>query len=516
MYTLSIKVFHIACQRRFLEVENTDDIISFLNHIIDLYMASLDKTSVRTEVSRLKDDFEKLCADGKIATESKALMLSMFMIIELILSIFLERTTKKDNKNSSIPSSQTNKDDSSLDQRGSKGKGKKENDTLAKNTRVNETVTISVVNSCDVCGEDLSDIASSQFERRTKIDIMFEKVVEHVDAEIKQCPTCAATVKGQFPADMHGPLQYGDGLKAFVINLAVCQMVALNRIQKLLASIIDEVIAESTLLKFILRLHVALAPWETWAIEQILALPTINVDETSLRVDKKNHWIHVYAAGDITLKFLHRKRGKEAIEDINIIPRYFGNIIHDCWASYLSYEHCNHGLCGSHLLRELTFIVDANGYAWARNMKRLLKEACAEVSKSPEKTLDAKQLANLQKRYRNILTRGTKELPVIPAKTTGKRGKLAKSDAHNLLERLQLHEASVLRFTKESSVSFTNNRAERDLRMSKVKQKVSGCFRSEEYAKAYCRISSYLQTMANKGVNPLIAVQLALAGKFDV
>jgi len=293
-------------------------------------MASLDKTSVRTEVNRLKSDFEKLCIDGKITAESKALMLSMFMIVELILSIFLERTTKKDNKNSSIPSSQTSKDDSSLDQLGRKGKGKKENDALAKNTRVNESVTIAAVGSCNVCGEDLSSVASSQIERRTKIDIIFEKVVEHVDAEIKQCPTCAAIVKGQFPAGMHGSLQYGDGLKAFVINLAVCQMVALNRIQKLLAAIIDEVIAESTLLKFILRLHEALAPWEAWAIEQILASSAINVDETSLRVDKKNHWIHVYAAGDITLKFLHRKRGKEAIEAINIIPRYLGNIIHDC------------------------------------------------------------------------------------------------------------------------------------------------------------------------------------------
>ncbi len=124
-------------------------------------------------------------------------------------------------------------------------------------------------------------------------------------------------------------------------------------------------------------------------------------------------------------------------------------------------------------------------------------------------------LRNLQKRYRNMLTRGAKELPVIPPKPSGKPGKLAKSDAHNLLQRLQLHQASVLRFTKEPHVSFTNNRAERDLRMSKVKQWVSGCFRSADYAKAYCRISSYLQTIANKGYNPLIAVQLALAGKFD-
>ena len=276
------------------------------------------------------------------------------------------------------------------------------------------------------------------------------------------------------------------------------------------------VISEASLLKFVLRLHQALETWELQATEQILKAHAINVDETSLRVDKKNYWIHGYSSGDITLKYLHRKRGTEAIEAINIIPRYGGAIIHDCWSSYLSYHHCDHGLCGSHLLRELTFIVDDNGYAWARNMKRLLQETCVKVSKSTVKRVTDKDFANLQKRYRNILTRGEKELPPIPPKPSGKRGKLAKSDAHNLLERLKTHESSVLLFTKNPHVSFTNNRAERDLRMSKVKQKVSGCFRTELYAQAYCRISSYLQTMANKGYNPLIAIQIALAGDFHL
>ncbi len=148
-------------------------------------------------------------------------------------------------------------------------------------------------------------------------------------------------------------------------------------------------------------------------------------------------------------------------------------------------------------------------------MKRLLKETCAKVSKRKEKRLTDKELANLQKRYRNILTRGEKELPPIPARPSGKRGKLAKSDAHNLWERFKKYESAVLRFAKDPHVAFTNNRAERDLRMAKVKQKVSGCFRVEIYAKAYCRISSYLQTMANKGHNPLVAIQMALAGELD-
>jgi len=478
-------------------------------------VASLDKTSVKGEVSRVKADFEKLCAEGKVSAELKLMMSSLFMIVELMLSIFLERQTRKDNKNSSIPSSQTEKDDSSLPHPGAKSKGKNENDTVASNTRTQTSVSIAAVDFCDVCGETLSDVPCSRHERRTKIDIVFEKVVEHVDAEVNQCPNCDSTIKGRFPSDMHGPLQYGNGLKAFVINLLVCQMVALNRTQKLVKSMIGTIIAESTLLKFVLRLHHALEAWERQAIKTILKTPALHVDETSLRVDKKKQWIHVYSSGDVTLKFLHHKRGKEAIENIGIIPLYGGVIIHDCWSSYLSYHHCGHGLCGSHLLRELTFIVESNNYAWARNMKRLLQETCAKVSKNEEKRLTDKELANLQKRYRNILTRGEKELPPIPPKPSGKRGKLAKSDAHNLWERLKKHEAAVSMFAKEPYVAFTNNRAEQDLRMAKVKQKVSGCFRMEIYAKAYCRISSYLQTMANQGHNPLIAIQVALASEID-
>ncbi len=172
-------------------------------------------------------------------------------------------------------------------------------------------------------------------------------------------------------------------------------------------------------------------------------------------------------------------------------------------------------MCGGHLVRELTFVIESNQYNWAANMKELLLETCKKVSKRKKKKVSEKEYANLQKRYRNIVTRGEKELPAIPPKPNSKRGKIAKSDAHNLWERLKDHESSVLLYAIDPHVSFTNNRAERDLRMSKVKQKVSGCFRKELYAKAYCRISSYLQTMANKGINPLIAIQMALAGKLD-
>jgi len=475
-------------------------------------MATVDKASIREEVDRLKQEFEQLCSAGKVSSEIRIVMNSLLVVVELILSVFLEKKTRKNSKNSSLPSSQTEKDETSKTITKNTGRGKKVSGEVS-NTRVKETITAATVETCDVCGVTLDNTPCCNYERRTKIDIVFEKVVKHVDAEVKQCPNCEATVKGQFPQDMPGKLQYGNGLKAFIIHLIISQMVALNRVQKQVAAMIGTVISEASLLKFVWRLHQSLEQWEAEAIESILQAPSVHVDETSFRVERKNHWIHVYSSGGTTLKLLHRKRGKEAIVGLNIIPRYGGVIIHDCWASYLSYDHCGHGLCGSHLLRELVFIVDSNGYRWARNMKKLLQETCRIVAKREDKCLTIKEYDNLQKRYRNILTRGGKELPEIPPKPKGKRGKMAKSDAHNLWERLKKYETAVLLFAKEPHVPFTNNRAERDLRMAKVKQKISGCFRRTQYAVAYCRISSFLQTMANQGVNPLVAIQVALAGK---
>ncbi len=475
-------------------------------------MPCVNKKSLREEFELLKGEFERLSNEGKVNSEVSALCKSMILLFGLLIAVFMEKKTRKNSRNSSKPSSQTNKDETSPDS-GSKGKGKGQNGGLSKNTRTVETIQVAKIGNCGRCGKDLNNTPATGYERRTKIDIIFEKVVNHVDAEIKVCPRCNTQNTGRFPEDMHGPLQYGSGIKSYVINLLIAQMLSLKRIQKSIKTLIGRAISEAVILKYVMQLHLVLEQWEQSAIEKLLQMPAIHADETSLRVDRKNHWIHVCSAGDITLKFLHRKRGKEAIENIGIIPRYGGVVIHDCWQSYLSYKHCSHGLCGSHLLRELAFIVESNGYAWASNMKRMLKEKCAIVAKRESKCLTGQEYKNLQKRYRNILTRGEKELPPIPPKPSGKRGRIAKSDAHNLWERLKEHEEAVLLFANHSYVPFTNNRAERDLRMSKVKQKVSGCFRTRKYAEAYCRISSYLQTMANQGYNPLVAIQMAMSGQ---
>ncbi len=236
-------------------------------------MGSVNTQSVREEAERIKSEFQRISANKKLDPEISMLIQSMFMLINLLIAIFLEKITKKNNKNSSKPSSQTEKDESSITHAGTNGKGKQESDALAMNTRTVESTRIVNVSQCLICGQDLTTVPCEHIERRTKIDIVFEKVVEHVDAEIKYCDNCDSTVKGKFPPDMPGPLQYGNGLKAYIINLLICQMISLNRVQKLVKTLIGNVIAEASFLQFILRLHLALEQWESTAIEKLLKTP---------------------------------------------------------------------------------------------------------------------------------------------------------------------------------------------------------------------------------------------------
>ncbi len=198
------------------------------------------------------------------------------------------------------------------------------------------------------------------------------------------------------------------------------------------------------------------------------------------------------------MKFLHRKRGREAIDEIGIIPRCKGVLIHDGRASYPGCGQCSCQLCGSCLLRELTFVIKANGFRWARLMKRLLREACRRVNKSESKTLAEADRRAVRKRYRTILTQGGRELPEIPPRPKGKRGRIAKSEAHDLHERLVKRGKSVLRFMENPDVSFTDNAGERKIRMAKVKIKhpcsVSRAFREEiqplfPFSHSFCTFS---------------------------
>ena len=425
-------------------------------------MATVNKSSLRAEFDALKARFESLCAEGKMSADSRALFDALLMLFEVLMAVFMEKHTPKGSANSSLPASQSPNDDTARTGPGAKGKGPSYNDARCANTRTRESARVLSVDACGRCGEDLTDAACLGHERRTLIDIVFEKVVRHADAQIKHCPRCHAEARARFPHEMPGPLQYGPGIKAYVVHLLIAQMLSLKRVAQSMHALIGRRPRSSV------RRATPSRAGPMGAPRHRAPLVTGDfMDETSLRVDRKNHWIHVYCAGTLTVKCLHAKRGREAIEAIGIIPRYGGVAVHDCWASYLSYTHATMPLRGTFVARTRLH----RRRPWLR-LGKAHEAAVApdQVSKRDDKTLSASEYKALQKRYRTILTQGARELPPIPPRQNGQRGKVAKSDAHNLWERLQNYETAVLRFAKHPDVAFTNNRAERDLRMAKVRK----------------------------------------------
>ena len=469
-------------------------------------MAGINSASLRDEFDGDKADIDALRKEGQISKEADVVISGLRRLLGIVITIFLETPTKKTSKNSSIPPSQSDKDETRKSPDQNRDTSAAQNSMTGENFQTTTIEEVSTVEVCDSCGTDLSDIEPSAREQRVLRDNKFTVEEVKVDAENKDSPTCGARTKGRFPENMPGPLQYGNGIKAFVINLPVTQMVSLNRAVGLVQAMSGIKLSEATCPGYIQRLHDALS-WESDTREYLLTRLSVHVDETSLKVDKKTQWMHVAANGFVTLKFLHRKRGKEAIASFGILPVYTGTLTHDCRAAYFLHFQCKHQVCGSHLLRDLAFVIESNGYRWARLMHKLLREICHAVNESETGVLSEAEYRRYRERYRTILTQGGKELPEIFRRRKGMRGRIAGSFGHNLHDRLLKYEGSILCFMSDPDVSFTNNTGEQKIRMSKVEIKVSGCFRTERYAHARCRISSYLDTMAE-----LEAILIALDG----
>jgi transposase len=223
-----------------------------------------------------------------------------------------------------------------------------------------------------------------------------------------------------------------------------------------------------------------------------------HADETGLRVAAKLHWLHTVTTPLLTWVGVHAKRGYEAMVDFGILPSFRGVLIHDGWASYRHFD-CLHGLCNAHHLRELAALAEDHGQGWAARMSDLLKAACHEVNRSAAGRLPDKRLRSYRARYYAIIRSGEREHPVRAS--SGKRGRTKQSSATNLLRRLRDGVDDVWRFAREPNVPFTNNLAEQAIRMPKVKQKISGGFRTDDGARIFCVIRSYLETMRKQGAN---------------
>ena len=378
-----------------------------------------------------------------------------------------------------------------------------------------DQVIVHPVEHCQHCQRDLREVESLHVERRQVLDLPPKRVVviEH-QAQQKCCPTCHQISSAAFPQDVRAPIQYGAALGAVGVYLVQQQLVPYERASEVIEDLLGPPMSVGTLQGLVARCAEQLEPVEQQIKAALSRAEVLHQDETGLYVAGQRHWMHVSATEHLTHYGVHRKRGKEALDAIGILADFQGVSVHDGWRSYWQYL-CQHGLCNVHHLRELTFLEEERQQAWASEMKELLLESKAAVEQARAQgrsSLHPLEVADWKARYQARLSEGYLANPPDPPPKTGKKGRRKQSTARNLLDRLSKHQQAVLLFLDNFAVPFDNSLAERDIRMVKVQQKISGCFRSEAFAVAFCRIRGYLSTLRKQGMAVLTALEQTLIG----
>ena len=334
-------------------------------------------------------------------------------------------------------------------------------------------------------------------------------------AEIKKCTGCGKTVTAKFPANVTAPTQYGERLKSFLLYLHYQHFIPSARISQLCDDLFGYPVSEGVLFNQIRTCTDRLTDFETDLIERLKTEAVLNVDETGFNVSVDGKWLHSASTDYLTFYGIHQKRGRIAMDEFGIIPNFNGTLVHDFYSSYLKYD-CSHAFCNAHLLRELKFLHEEKNQQWAKEMSDLLLETNTYVKeqKSVTDKLSKRKKKPWIRRYQKIISEGEKANPLIETQNSPpKRGRKKKTTEQNLLARFRLHEDSILRFLHDFKVPFTNNLAEQDIRMMKVRQKISGCFRTISGARSFSRIRSYLSTCRKNGCDVLQSITDALKGQ---
>lgn len=370
------------------------------------------------------------------------------------------------------------------------------------------------ISVCSHCSTDLSTIEPCGHERRQVFDIppVQLEVTEH-RAEIKVCPGCAHQVKGNFPLTVNHPVQYGTRLKAQVGYLNSYQLLPLTRTCELLEDFYGHRPSEAFVLTANAELADQIEPSLALIKQQLIEADVVHFDESGLRVEGQLNWLHVAGTDHLTYYGVHRKRGQVGMQAMGILPNFVGRAVHDHWQSYFAFEQCQHALCNAHHLRELQFIVEQYQQPWAQRMIQLLLDIKAEVDTAPldHHSLPPQRLTYFQQRYDKLIIQGLKANPP-PTQSPHKRGRKKQTPPKNLLDRLQQHKSQVLAFMADFRVPFDNNLAERDVRMIKIKQKISGSFRTPTGAETFCAIRSYISTARKHRLNIINVIHNALSG----
>lgn len=361
-------------------------------------------------------------------------------------------------------------------------------------------------NYCQQCGGSLAAEAVEEWIARQVVDIEpIEPLVTEHRASVKCCRHCGHQNQASFPATATTVVQYGPRLRGVMLYLMEAQLLPSARTTEVLKDLFGATVSEGTLYNSRKHCFEQLALVEQRVQSQLANASLVHFDETGMRVNGQLFWLHVACTDGLTYYFVHTKRGRLAMDEMGILPVFSGKAVHDGWQSYSGYD-CAHFLCNAHHLRELQFVLEHHQQWWAYQMSVLLVTILHQVNQAKDKgeeALDIDQLKAFETRYDDIIALGLADNPMPPPDpyVPKKRGRVKRSAPRNLLERLQAHKAAVLGFMHDFEVPFDNNQAERDLRMMKLKQKISGCFRSQNGAEMFCRIRGYIATIRKQGCN---------------
>lgn len=349
------------------------------------------------------------------------------------------------------------------------------------------------------------------YEIRQVIDVDIATVVTEWRAEILEDSSGKRHV-APFPEGVTRPVQYGVGVKVNAVYMSQYQLIPYNRIEDHFLDQMGIPVSAGTIHNFNQDAFDRLEDFETWVKNQLKASELIHCDETGINIGGKRRWLHNTSNDRFSYFYPHEKRGCDALDEMGILSMYRGIMCHDHWKPYYQYGG-SHALCNAHHLRELERAWEQDGQHWAKKVSELLVEM-NNATQAAGGRLETNESGDYRKRYRDLLREAEKECPSPDeAKRKGRRGKIARSKSRNLLERLRDFENDALRFMDEAIVPFSNNQAENDLRMTKVQQKVSGCFRSMAGAKIFCRVRSYLSTCRKQGLGASEALRLLFEGK---
>ena len=364
--------------------------------------------------------------------------------------------------------------------------------------------------TCADCGGVLDEAASKGFAARQVFDLPPPQPLEVTEhrAHVCTCGSCGIQTRAAFPAGVAAPVQYGARIEAFVVYLLHAQLLPEKRVAALIADLFGVTLTTATIATISRDCAERLRSFAETVRDHVAQAPVKHRDETGFRITGKTQWLHVASTLLLTFYRMSSKRG-------SLLSCVSGIVVHDHWKPYYTLEGVLHALCNAHHLRELQALVEIEKEEWARKMQRLLRRACHAtplVRDADEPVnLRPRLIALIERRYTAILAEGfahhEAQPPLVPpAEQAKRRGRAPHRVGHNLLFRLRDRRADVLRFLYDPTVPFTNNLAEQDGRMMKVKQKISGGFRSDEGAEDFGIIRTMLSTARKQGWNLLQAL----------